>query len=208
VIAESTDSLLGILKWALLALLYLFFARVLWAVWSEVRQRPEHATAGRTVTPVAPEPAPHAPAPAAAHRTASPMDPTMPSPVPIAPSPAPVAAAAPVTPASESTKRIPKGRRGKVGRLVVTQPRQRKGTAFATVDELTLGRASTCHVSLADDTYASQLHARVFRRDGAMWVEDLGSTNGTFVNGRRISSATQLSVGDRLQVGNTILEAQ
>jgi hypothetical protein len=206
VIAESTDSLLGILKWALLALLYLFFARVLWAVWSEVRQRPERAAAVRTVSPVAPE-ASAAPI-AAAHRTASPMDPTMPSPVPIAPSPAPVAAATPITPASESTKRIPKGRRGKVGRLVVTQPRHLKGTAYATADELTIGRASTSHINLAEDTYASQLHARVFRRDGGMWVEDLGSTNGTFVNGRRITTGTQLTVGDRLQVGNTILEAQ
>lgn len=202
-IAESTDSLLGILKWALLALLYLFFARVLWAVWSEVRQRPEQAVAGRTA-PTAPHAAPVA---SVAQRTASPVDPTVPSPVPIAPA-APTAPAAYAAPAADAAKRIPKGRRGRVGRLVVTQPRQRKGTAFATTDELSIGRASTSHINLADDTYASQLHARVFRGDGGVWVEDLGSTNGTFVNGRRITAPTQLSVGDRLQVGNTILEAQ
>jgi len=198
VIAESTDSLLGILKWALLALLYLFFARVLWAVWSEVRQRPEQVAHGRTSSPQS------VPAAVAAHHTAAPMDPTVPAPMPVAP--ASVAAQAAPTP--EAARRIPKGRRGKVGRLVVTQPRQRKGTAFATTDELSIGRASTSHINLDDDTYASQLHARVFRRDGGVWVEDLGSTNGTFVNGRRITGPTQLSVGDRLQVGNTILEAQ
>jgi pSer/pThr/pTyr-binding forkhead associated (FHA) protein len=172
-------------------------------VWSEVRQRPEQVVQGRTSTPQA------VPAPVAAHRTAAPMDPTAPAPLPSAlPAAQAAAQAAQGAPTPEATRRIPKGRRGKVGRLVVTQPRQRKGTAYATTDELTIGRASTSHINLDDDTYASQLHARVFRRDGGVWVEDLGSTNGTFVNGRRITGATQLSVGDRLQVGNTILEAQ
>ena len=74
--------------------------------------------------------------------------------------------------------------------------------------ELTLGRSGNCAIGLPDDTFASGLHARVFRRDGAVWVEDLGSTNGTHLNGGRLDAAQQLAIGDRLQVGSTIFEAQ
>ena len=45
-------------------------------------------------------------------------------------------------------------------------------------------------------------------RDGTLWVEDAGSTNGTLVNGKRISQPTKLRKGDRMQVGETVLEAQ
>jgi len=75
------------------------------------------------------------------------------------------------------------------------------------VPELTIGRAAGCHVSVADDTFASSLHARVFGRDGTVFVEDLGSTNGTYVNGARLTGATVLRPGDQVQVGNTVLEA-
>ena len=80
--------------------------------------------------------------------------------------------------------------------------------AYAIKAELTLGRAPTCSIGIPDDTFASQLHTRVVPRDGAVWVEDLGSTNGTHVNGGRISVPVQLAVGDRLQIGSTIFEAQ
>jgi len=75
------------------------------------------------------------------------------------------------------------------------------------VPELTIGRAPGCHVSVADDTFASSLHARVFGRDGGVFVEDLGSTNGTYVNGARLAGPTVLRPGDQVQVGNTVLEA-
>ena len=45
-----------------------------------------------------------------------------------------------------------------------------------------MGRAAGCHIALPDDTFVSQLHARVFERSGQVYVEDLGSTNGTYVN--------------------------
>jgi len=64
-------------------------------------------------------------------------------------------------------------------------------------DEVTIGRAPTCTATL-DDNYLSQLHARVFRRDGVVHVEDLGSTNGTFVNGGRVRGTVQLGDGDNI----------
>jgi pSer/pThr/pTyr-binding forkhead associated (FHA) protein len=59
---------------------------------------------------------------------------------------------------------------------------------------------------MSDDTFVSQLHARVFQRESQAYVEDLGSTNGTYLNGNRVATATPLRRGDRLQVGSTVLE--
>jgi pSer/pThr/pTyr-binding forkhead associated (FHA) protein len=50
------------------------------------------------------------------------------------------------------------------------------------------------------------VHARVFDRDGDLYLEDLGSTNGTFVNGDAVQEATRLQRGDRVQIGHTELE--
>ena len=72
-------------------------------------------------------------------------------------------------------------------------------------DESTVGRAAGCQVAL-DDSYASQLHARLYKRDGKLFVEDLGSTNGTYVNRRKVTAPVALRKGDRLQVGRTVLE--
>jgi pSer/pThr/pTyr-binding forkhead associated (FHA) protein len=68
-----------------------------------------------------------------------------------------------------------------------------------------IGRAEACQVKV-DDTYVSSFHARVYSRDGAWYVEDLGSTNGTYLNQRRITSPAELRAGDRLRVGKTTLE--
>jgi FHA domain len=166
-----SEAQLSILNYAFLALLYLFFARVLWAVWSEVRGprigNPQAANARGAVDPTAP-----------AQRPPAPMKPSR------------------------------AARKGVPARLIVLQPKVRKGAGYPLTDEIVLGRADSCAIGLPDDTFASQLHARVFRREGKMWVEDLGSTNGTHVNGARLTSAVQLAIGDRLQVGNTIFEAQ
>jgi hypothetical protein len=155
------DSLLTILKVIFLGLLYLFFLRVLRAVWTELREP-------KTVQ---------------------------------------VAASAP---ASAEPPPSPKGRRHRrrAGRecLVVLDPPSRKGQVYELGDELTVGRAMGCGVALPDDTFVSQLHARVFRHNGSLYVEDLGSTNGTFLNRKQVSAAAPLRKGDRLQVGKTTLE--
>ena len=160
------DPVLTLLKYVFLAILYLFFLRVLRAVWIELREPraaplPDSA-GGATALPLArsavPEPAAGAPA--------------------------------------------------RVGpeKLVVLEPSERKGVEFALSDEMTVGRAAGCGVALADDTFVSQLHARVFRRDGELFIEDLGSTNGTYLNGKQVSAASVIRKGDRVQVGRTTFE--
>ena len=77
---------------------------------------------------------------------------------------------------------------------------------FPLGEEVTIGRAPGCSVPLPDDTYVSQLHARIYIRDGKPFVEDLGSTNGTFLNRDRLSKTMPLHRGDKLQIGQTVLE--
>ncbi len=178
-----TDQVLNILKFVLLGMLYLFFARVLWAVWSEVRTPRGPVADARTSAARQPSPA--------------------------------AAAAAPTTPTTRAattskgrTKRPPKGKRGTAARLVVLEPRQRRGLTFALSGELTLGRDPSCAIPIEDDSYVSQLHLRFYDYEGQPMVEDLGSTNGTFLNGNRLHGAKLLHPGDRIQVGTNVIEAQ
>lgn len=80
-----------------------------------------------------------------------------------------------------------------------------KGKSFPLGDEITIGRAERCHIIL-DDSYVSQIHARVFAKGDVFMVEDMGSTNGTYVNRNRVTSPTELLRGDRLKIGKTVLE--
>ena len=89
--------------------------------------------------------------------------------------------------------------------LRLVAPPEVKGRTFPLGEEVTVGRAAGCQVTI-DDTYASQLHARVFLRDGQVFVEDLGSTNGTYLNRNKVSGPMVLQRGDKLQIGNTVLE--
>jgi pSer/pThr/pTyr-binding forkhead associated (FHA) protein len=68
-----------------------------------------------------------------------------------------------------------------------------------------IGRAIECELRL-DDTFVSQQHARIFAKNGSWFVEDLGSTNGTFVNEQRLAAPAMLAPGDRIRVGTTVLE--
>ncbi len=71
----------------------------------------------------------------------------------------------------------------------------------------TIGRLPSSDVALALDASVSRTHARIIRdeTDGDYFVEDLGSTHGTFVGGQQIHSRTQLRPGDELLVGSTLL---
>lgn len=89
--------------------------------------------------------------------------------------------------------------------LIVRTPETLGGQRHNLAEELTIGRAATCDVTI-DDTYASQIHARVFRRDNEHVLEDLGSTNGTYLNRQKVASATNLKTGDHLQIGSTVFE--
>ena len=96
--------------------------------------------------------------------------------------------------------------RGGPLRLRILEPAERRGAAFDLGNETTLGRSPGCAVTLDGDTFASSVHARVFRRDGETWLEDLGSTNGTFLNGKRVAAPVPIRRGDRVKVGSTLLE--
>ncbi len=76
---------------------------------------------------------------------------------------------------------------------------------FVVGNEATVGRGQGCQVQL-NDSMVSQLHARLFRTDRALHIEDLGSTNGTFVNGKKVSAPARLKKGDRVRVGPIELE--
>jgi pSer/pThr/pTyr-binding forkhead associated (FHA) protein len=99
-----------------------------------------------------------------------------------------------------------KGRKGRQMRLHVIRPEDQAGRTYDIGDEVTVGRAPGCGVPIDYDTYSSNLHARLFRLDGDLWAEDLGSTNGTWVNTVRIGERTRLEKGDLLQVGGTVFE--
>lgn len=90
-------------------------------------------------------------------------------------------------------------------RIAVTSHDGSKPRTFPLDDELLIGRAPKCRVVISDP-YASQVHARVFRRDGTYYLEDMGSTNGTYLNRRKVTSATPVSRGDRARIGKTELE--
>lgn len=66
-----------------------------------------------------------------------------------------------------------------------------------------LGRSSASDIVLNSDDYASGRHAQLTRHGGLLYVEDAGSTNGTFVNGRKTVGATPLRSGDKVRVGST-----
>ena len=153
------ELLLRLLQLCVVALLWLFFLRVLRAVWVEVR--------GGTFAG--------------------------------APSPSPAG--------NGGGRRPSVPRRRGLPRLVVVEPKERKGRVHDLKDEQTLGRAAGCQITL-DDTYTSQLHARVFTKDGQWFVEDLGSTNGTYLNTKRVSSPLPIKRGDRIKIGATVLEAE
>jgi pSer/pThr/pTyr-binding forkhead associated (FHA) protein len=72
-------------------------------------------------------------------------------------------------------------------------------------DSVEIGRGEGCAVRLSD-TYVSQVHARLYGENGAWYVEDLGSTNGTFLNEARVSSPVEIHAGDVVKVGKTVLE--
>jgi len=153
----DNQNLLRALEIIVVALIWLFFFRVIRAVWVEVRP------------------------PKARRRKAEESE-------------------APPPPA-------PGGRRQRARnlQLKVVEPESERGRSYDLGDELTLGRAAGCGVRV-EDAYTSSIHARLFQRDGTLWVEDLGSTNGTWVNAERIGSPTRLGRGDLLQVGGTVFE--
>lgn len=155
---QNLNAVLHVLQWGVIALIFVFFLRVIRAVWVEVSPATIRKTRGeRRRERVAARP----------------------------PRPEP---------------------KRKQLYLRVVEPSAHQGQTFDLDDELTIGRSPGCGVPTPDDIYASTLHARLFRRKDQLWVEDLGSTNGTYVNSERITQAHRLGKGDVLQAGSTVFE--
>ncbi len=152
-----SDALLTILKWCLLALVYLFFFRVLQATWfgstTNVAVRRVSKSRSR-------EGRGHQQQQAAAYRPVN---------------------------------------------LVVLEPPTDAGRHFEVMGEMTIGRAAGCQVTL-EDTFISQLHARVSPADNGIVIEDLGSTNGTYLNRQRVTAPVLGGPGDLLQLGGIVME--
>jgi len=87
--------------------------------------------------------------------------------------------------------------------LVVTDASGRRTIPLK--ESITLGRAATCDLVVADN-YVSNVHARIYLRDGSYWLEDLGSTNGTYMNRSRVSTPTAIGPGDDIRMGKATLE--
>ena len=91
--------------------------------------------------------------------------------------------------------------------LVVTEGRLAGTTLPLRAAGVLIGRNPECALVL-DDDFASGRHARVFNRVGAWHAEDLGSTNGTFLDGARLTTAQPLRLGSTLRIGRTVIEVR
>ena len=90
-------------------------------------------------------------------------------------------------------------------RVLFVRSESQQGREFEVSDVVVMGRSSETDVVI-DDPYASDFHLRLVSQENGIMLHDLGSTNGTYVNGRRASAPTELKRGDTIQVGKTVME--
>jgi hypothetical protein len=115
------------------------------------------------------------------------------------------AAAEPVEPPSPRRRQsaLPDLRAGVSPRLVVVAAMGHEpGTVFDVGSGATMGRSDGAEIRV-DDPFASSAHARIFDRGGFMYVEDMGSTNGTYLNGRQIRTPERVKVADVIRIGDS-----
>jgi hypothetical protein len=111
-------------------------------------------------------------------------------------------------PKGERSRERPARRgRGSPTKVVVLDEAGSRVSTHRLTGALDIGRDAACAIR-PDDTYLSQQHARIFERNGSWNVEDLGSTNGTYLNQQKVTVPSQLSPGDRIRVGKTVLEVR
>ena len=102
-------------------------------------------------------------------------------------------------------QRPPRAGRGAPQRLLVTGG-SLAGTSIGLADQqITIGRANDATLVLSDD-YASSRHARLFPQNGQWIVEDLGSTNGTYLDRQKVTQPTPVPAGVPIRIGKTVLE--
>ena len=97
----------------------------------------------------------------------------------------------------------PEPRSGVAPRVqVVAAMGHEPGTSFEVGDGVTFGRSDGAEIRVHDQ-FASSAHARIYDRGGYMYIEDMGSTNGTYLNGRPLRSAERLQMADTIRIGDS-----
>jgi hypothetical protein len=105
-----------------------------------------------------------------------------------------------------SDGRPAKVKRGKNASYLVVTEGDLAGTRLTLADsQITIGRANDSNLVITDD-YASARHARLVPRGGQWYVEDLGSTNGTYLDRAKVTAPTPVPLGVPIRIGNTSLE--
>ena len=195
---------------AFLVLLYAF-------VWSIVRSSSRQLRAAQPPPPPAPiphDPSPPAPAlavpprapvavPPPAEGTRQPTE----EPLFVAPTVVPDSLEGRADAAAEESGRLDLAANLDPRLVVEASPALEVGRVIALEGGVTIGRSEAAEISISDQ-FVSHMHARILRRGAYHFVEDLGSTNGTFLNDRRIDSDAQLKVHDALRIGQTVLRYQ
>jgi hypothetical protein len=122
--------------------------------------------------------------------------------VPAPDQPGPQELESPVPPARRTRRP-----RGEPRVLAIVQGPQTGEMAELEPGLVLIGRSADCQLVL-DDDYVSTRHARVVASENGLYIEDLGSTNGTYVNGARITAPTAISLSDSLRIGKTMLKLE
>ncbi|HYP43603.1 MAG TPA: FHA domain-containing protein [Propionibacteriaceae bacterium] len=97
--------------------------------------------------------------------------------------------------------------RGQPRVVTITQGAQAGTTAELAGGTVLIGRSADCQLIL-DDDYVSTRHARIVSGAGGIYIEDLGSTNGSYVNGQRITAPTTLSMADTVRIGKIVMRLE
>jgi len=118
-----------------------------------------------------------------------------------------VVAAEPVEPPSASRRHEERRSRDMMGNMrprleVIAALGYEPGTVIDISSGATLGRAESAEIQI-NDPFASSAHARIYAREDFMHVEDMGSTNGTYLNGRQLRGAERLKVADVIRIGDS-----
>jgi hypothetical protein len=92
-------------------------------------------------------------------------------------------------------------------RLLMVRSESQQGMEIEVTDSHVMGRSEEADI-LLDDPYASEFHMRLVAGESGLVLHDLGSTNGTYVNGRRVTAPTTLRKGDSVQVGKSVMEVR
>jgi|SRR4249919_382367 FHA domain len=100
-----------------------------------------------------------------------------------------------------------KRQRGEPRVFMISQGNQAGLSAELSAGVVMIGRGADCQLIL-DDDYVSTRHARVVSTPNGIYAEDLGSTNGTYVNGQRITAPTTITLADTVRIGKTILKLE